>query len=180
MSEIDWNERLLNSSNGDRAALRRCVGKTLNQADADALRVFYSTLPINTSSWKQERYFAVMCLSCLWKLEEALNPKPFEQCIHDCVDPARSNGIYARVRSILDTEWDDDDGYLLIKLARMAKLIKNNDRPLYPDFAKLLYDLFNWNENNRKVQRRWAEVIFEGIKKNEDNEDNENNESEEN
>lgn len=177
MNEIDWIERLLSSSNGNRAALRRCVGKTLNQADAAALGIFYSTLPFGTPLWQQERYFAVICLSCLWKPEEALHPKPFEQCIHNCVDPARPDGIFARVRSILDTEWDDDDGYLLVKLARMAKLIKNCDRPLYPDFEKLLNDLINWNGNNRYVQRRWAETIFADIK---NNENNENNESEEN
>ena len=160
MSEMNWMERLKKCSTGERAALRRCAGKTLGEADAFALSVFYKLLPYGTPEWKHNRFFIVMCCSCLWKPEEQRNPKPIEDCLRIFAKRQNGDGFNARIRNLMDTRWDDADGYMAVKLARILKQIKNGDSTLYPDFDGLARDLFSWNRDDRLVQRRWAETLF--------------------
>lgn len=160
MNEKSWQEQLRMLSTGERAALRRCAGKTLQEADASALSLFYRLLPYGTPTWKHGRFFTAMSCACLWKAEEQHNPKPLEDCMRQFAIDQEKEGFYARVRNLLDTYWDDADGFMAAKLARLLKQIKNGNKPLYPDFDKLAEDLCRWNRDDRPVQRRWAETIF--------------------
>ena len=63
-----------------------------------------------------------------------------------------------RVEGLLDTQWDQD-GYMLTKLCRMMKLIRQKTSEEI-DFADLLEDLIYWNNENQSVQRKWARAIF--------------------
>ncbi|MDW7657819.1 MAG: type I-E CRISPR-associated protein Cse2/CasB [Bacillota bacterium] len=151
-------QRLEQLDVGDRTSLKRNIGKPITKANGAALAAFYKALPKDVGTWAENRYFTVACLTCLWKMDDV--PKsmtPFEICLKKI----RSNGYESfdiRVRAIIDSEWDDEDGYTAGKLARATKQMRQ--RNLVPDFAVLLEDLLFWNQNNRTVQRKWAKSYF--------------------
>ncbi len=159
-------QKLEQLDNGDRAALKRNIGRPITKANGAALAAFYKALPSDAGSWAESRYFTIACLSCLWKIDEVpMVKKPFEICLKEI----RTNGYESfdiRVRAIIDSEWDDEDGYTAGKLARVAKQMKQ--RNLVLDFDALLEDLMYWNQGNRSVQRKWAKSYF-GIKSEEKN-----------
>ncbi len=148
-------------STGQRAILRREVGKLLEEASTPALHAFYWSLPDDTPSYQHEQYFAVVTMMCLWKKEDSKHPKPFAQCICALLkDPKKpSDSENKRFFSLLDTPWEKD-GYLVAKLARYARHIRGNERGMYPDFEALLEDSLKWNHPKRFVQRRWMQDYF--------------------
>ncbi|MGI6357080.1 MAG: hypothetical protein ACOX2K_00040 [Bacillota bacterium] len=69
-------------SAGERAALKRDVGKTLSFASGNALVAFYRALPNGVSAGLEGRFFAVACTSCLWKSAQlAGNKRPYQECL---------------------------------------------------------------------------------------------------
>ena len=161
MSDNSWQERLRSLSTGERAVMRRCAGKLLQEADASALSIFYRLLPYGTPEWKHNKYFTAMCCACLWKPEQQHDQRPIEDCLKQfALEQSRKEGFYARIRNLLDTYWDDSDGFMAAKLARILKQIKTVSKPIFPDFEKLAEDLCRWNRDDRLVQRRWAEAVF--------------------
>jgi len=141
---------------GQQAALKREAGHCLREADTQALQAFFSALPPGVPAYDQERYFAVLCFVCLWKEESRFNPKPLAECLR-ILKKDGSNSADGRFRALLDTPWQNDEGYLLAKLSRLVRQIRNANIPLYPDFEQLLDDLLHWNAESRYVQRRWME-----------------------
>jgi CRISPR system Cascade subunit CasB len=145
-------------SAGERAALKRDVGKTLSFASGNALVAFYRALPNGVSAGLEGRFFAVACTSCLWKIAQlAGNKRPYQECLKQI----RADGYESfdkRVNSLLDCHWDDNDGYLQTKLCRISKQMRQKD--LLPDFRGLLLDLVGWNDPQRRVQRRWARAYY--------------------
>lgn len=152
-------DRLNALGTGERAALRREAGSLLRQADGKAITVFYRCLPSGVGPWQEDRWFAVACLRCLWE-PGAEGGKPLEQLIAELIrsdDLSSSTGH--RVELLLDTPWDED-GYLLTKLTRLVKLIRQkSDREQFA-FPSLLEDLLGWNSESQYVQRKWARSIF--------------------
>lgn len=141
---------------GQQAALRRETGHCLREADAQALQAFFSAIPPGVPFYEQERYFAVVCFVCLWKEESRHQPRPLAECL--CIlKKEGGNSADGRFRTLLDTPWQNDDGYLLTKLSRLVRQVRHADIPLYPDFEQLLDDLLHWNAESRYVQRRWME-----------------------
>ena len=153
---------------GERAVLRRNVGKMLRQADGHAITTFYRCLPSDVKDWDEEKWFAVACLRCLWDPGEE-NGKPLEQIIGDLIRMDDiSDSTCHRVEILLDTDWDTD-GYLLVKLARLIKLIRQHSDRTQIDFSALLDDLLRWNSETQMVQRKWAKAVFY-LQNNTDNE----------
>ena len=72
-------------------------------------------------------------------------------------DLSESTGHRAEV--LLDTAWDED-GYMLTKLTRLVKLIRQKSDGEPVDFEVLLEDLIGWNSEKQYVQRKWARAIF--------------------
>ena len=72
-------------------------------------------------------------------------------------DPDISESTAHRLESLLDLKWDID-GYMLTKLARLARLIKS--KGLAVDCADLLSDLIVWNSDSQSVQRKWAKAMY--------------------
>ena len=64
-----------------------------------------------------------------------------------------------RVETLLDTKWDAD-GFMLTKLTRLIKLIRQKSDRAAVDFAALLDDLIRWNYDSQTVQRKWARAVF--------------------
>ena len=155
-------QRLNELNTGDRAALRREAGVMLRQADGPAVTAFYSCLPATVQTWQEERWFAIACLRCLWDASEE-SGRPFEQVVADLIRSGElSDSTKHRVELLLDTEWDED-GYMLTKLARLLKLVRQKSDRARLDFSALLDDLLGWNSDKQYVQRKWARAIFSNV-----------------
>lgn len=143
---------------GDRVALKRSAGIMLSEADGKAIAAFYRCCFPQLSDRQEERYFAAACIKCMWDPTEEKG-KPVEQIFAELISAQElSDSIQHRIEGLLDTSWDAD-GYLLTKLTRMMKLLRQRGAQA-PDFATLLEDLLHWNYENQCVQRKWARAIF--------------------
>ena len=154
---------------GQQAALRREAGKRMSEADATSLQAFYSAMPPDTPVYCQERMYAVMCIMCLWKPEERKNPQHFARCLKLINNSESSDG---RLRTLLDTDYQEDDGFLIGKLARLAKQIHSSEKRLFPDCEQLYSDLLKCNSSYRGVQRRWMELYIRDDKNENDTSEN--------
>jgi CRISPR type I-E-associated protein CasB/Cse2 len=155
-------QKLKGLGTGDRAALRRSAGEMLKEADGKAITVFYRCLPYGVPQWQEDRWFAVACLCCLWDAESD-NGAPFEKIVSNLIQEERlSSSTQHKVEILLDTAWDDD-GYLLTKLTRLIKMIRQKSDRVPIDFSALLEDLIYWNAENQSVQRKWARSMFTTI-----------------
>ena len=143
---------------GQRAALKRSVGTMLSGADAKALAAFYRALPPGVPQWQEPQWFAAACFACLWDPVES-DGAPMEQLLAKLIHNGDlSESMQHRLEVLLDTDWDAD-GYLLTKLSRMVKIVRQKTaEPL--DFASLLSDMLYWNQENQKVQQKWAHAVF--------------------
>lgn len=74
-----------------------------------------------------------------------------------------TEGMDARIRSLLDTRWEED-GYLSAKLCRLARMLRSDNRQVMPDIDALLTDVLYWNGDRRAVQLRWAQQYFQTSK----------------
>lgn len=154
---------------GERAAFRRETGVMLRQAGGSAITAFYRCLSAGVPRWQEDRWFAVACLRCLWD-PGVETGKPLEQVLAGLIRADElSDSTKHRVELLLDTEWDDD-GYMLIKLTRLVKLIRQKSDRAQLDFASLLNDLCCWDSQNQSVQRKWARAIFSAVDEKEANE----------
>lgn len=157
-------------STGERAALKRCAGTMLQDADGKAMTAFYRCLPPFVDERQADRWFTVACLRCLWDAGEE-NGVPFEKRLGQLLrDDALSDSTAHRIESLLDTDWDND-GYMLGKLVRLIKMIRQKNGAEI-DFGALLDDLIHWNADTQYVQRKWARAVFAGADA--DNEKGEN------
>lgn len=146
-------------NNGERAALRREAGTILQAADGKALAAFYRCLPFSVDRRQEGKWFAVACLRCLWDTGES-EGTPIEQVISALIKSGElSDSTKHRVEALLDTDWDAD-GYMLTKLSRLVKLIRQKSDRRFLDFAALLDDLIYWNSDTQTVQRKWARAVF--------------------
>lgn len=159
---VPFFQKLKGLGTGDRAALRRSAGEMLKEADGKAITVFYRCLPYGVPQWQEDRWFAVACLCCLWDAESD-NGAPFEKIVSNLIQAeSLSSSMQHKVEILLDTAWDDD-GYLLTKLTRLIKMIRQKSDRVPIDFSALLEDLIYWNAENQSVQRKWARSMFTTI-----------------
>ena len=141
---------------GQQAALRRSAGKSLRDVGAMELQAFFTAIP--QQKFDAEKAFTVSCIACLWKPEERVSAEPFAKCLRKLRASLgdSGNGVDSRFRNIIDTPWNDEDGFLAAKLVRLVKMLKQSGKG-YPDPETLFADLKNWNHPDRFVQRRWME-----------------------
>lgn len=151
-------ERVDELSTGARVALKRSAGIMLSGADGKAISAFYRCAAPTIPQWQEDRWFAAACLKCLWEPGEHAG-EPVEKRMAQMIRSAElSDSMSYRVEGLLDTQWDSD-GYMLTKLCRMIKMLRQKS-PEAIDFAGLLEDLIYWNNENQSVQRKWARAIF--------------------
>lgn len=152
--------KLKSLSTGQRTVLKRCAGIMLTGADTRALAVFYRILPPGVPQWQEPQWFAAACFACLWDTTEA-EGRNVEQLLSDLIRmDVLSGSMQHRIEILLDTTWDSD-GYLLTKLSRMLKMLRQKTAEV-PNFAALLTDLLYWNNESQSVQRKWAHAVFGG------------------
>lgn len=151
-------QRIDQLDKGSRVALKRSAGVMLSQADGKAIAAFYRCMLPSVPPTQEDKWFAVACMKCLWDPEEAPG-LPAEQVIAQLVrEETLSESMQHRVEGLLDTPWDQD-GFLLVKLCRFMKLLRQKTT-MTVDFSLLLDDLLRWNSDNQSVQRKWARCIF--------------------
>ena len=144
---------------GERAALRREAGVMIQNADGAALKAFYRCLPRTVPQYKEEVWFGAACLRCLWDTDD-VNEESLEKIIASLIREGElSESISHRVEILLETKWDKD-GYMLSKLCRLVKMVRQKSNGIMIDFVPLLEDLINWNSDSQYVQRKWARSIF--------------------
>lgn len=155
----EFLKRLDALSTGERAALRRSAGKMLHEAGGQAIAAFYKCYPPESEE-KQEKWFAVACIYCMWDWEqEQQKAKPLQNILSDlCREETLSKSMQHRLIGLLDLKWDRD-GYLLTKLVRMIKMVKTKGYAV--DCVSLLTDLWDWNKDSQYIQRKWARSFYQ-------------------
>lgn len=146
-----------NLDTGGRTALKRAAGSRLQDAPK-ALAAFYAALPYGVPDWQTQRWFAAGCLHCL--ADDGDGPAvPLPDILRKLRnEESWSSHLQSRVIQLLDTAWDDRDGYLLIKLTRLVKIMRHKGYRV--DCGSLIQDLIDWNRESQTVQRRWASTIY--------------------
>ena len=152
-------ERLKRLSTGERAALRRAAGQPLAAADGRALQALFRALPGGTPPYEQGRWFTTLSIACLWDAEEAKVDESLPRMLQAYAKAHQSNGMDSRIRSLLDAR-REEDGYLAGKLARLARMLRAENRQRMPDMDRLLKGLKGWNGDRRSVQLRWADEYY--------------------
>ena len=156
-------ERVDALSTGDRAALKRSAGVMLSEADGKAIAAFYHCVTPVVPQWQEDRWFAAACMKCLWDPQEGAG-EPVENVLGKLFHSSElSDSVQHRVSGLLDTQWDQD-GYMLTKLCRLMKMLRQKTTQELA-FADLLEDLIYWNNENQSVQRKWARAIFSDVNK---------------
>ena len=157
-----WNlvEEIKKLSVGERAALRREAGGKLCDASGRALAAFYRIIPPGLSSRKRECWFCVLTIACLWNVEDAREGDSMPELLRQLAKHQATGGMDARIRSLLDTRWEED-GYLSAKLCRLARMLRSDNWQVMPDADSLLTDVLYWNNERRTVQLRWAQRYFQ-------------------
>ncbi len=152
-------DRLDKLSTGERAALRRSAGTMLGEADGPVLAAFYRCLPSIVGERDSAKWYAVACLRCISD-PGTEKGKPLEICLADMIKNGDiSASMQKRIEYLLDTRWDED-GYLLMRLTRLVKLVHQKSEYSLIDASALLQDLLHWNDESRRVQRKWARTVF--------------------
>lgn len=167
MTSEKWDIGKLDT--GDRSVLRRCAGEMMG-GNMLAIEAYYHAL-VTYPRWEEdnEKYFASICMECLWRPEDVHARLPMEELLGRMY---RSKDVtpstQKRIVSMLDIPWGKD-GYLLGKLCGMARRMRADDGSVMPDFEKLADDLRNWNHPEHYVQRKWIKAICSMNKKEEEN-----------
>lgn len=168
MSETGILTRLRHLSSGEIAALRRMAGKPLSEADGSALEAMFKLLPGDAKASDHAKWMAVFSLICLWHPEQASLAGSMAEMMRRYKLKHETGGMDAKMRMMLDSRWDED-GFFVSKMARIARMLRAENRLAMPDPDRLFADLKAWNYDKRTVQIRWAEEYY--LKENERNAD---------
>ena len=144
---------------GPRALLSRCAGMSITHAPTTALCVFYECLPEGVSKKDEEFYFAAACFRCMWNTGRE-GTAPLESIFKKLYqDKSITKSMNKRVADLLDERWADD-GYVLVRLANLIRMVRQKLPGVRPDFGALIDDLRWWNSDDQRVQRKWARSVF--------------------
>ena len=164
-------EELKPKDKADRAILRRCAGKTLDQCRAQATVTFFETDPPsfrlgpNGGDDGYETAFLVTTLYCL------TNGRGGGRLAQEMRLLARENdkedALKRRLVRLLDCQQFERLAY---HLRHTVKLLNSSGRGL--NWYQLMKDLSYWHHPDRPVQRRWAND-FARVPKPQDSSDNE-------
>ena len=151
----------LEKDKGLRTAMKRAAGKNMAAAGGDAMAGFYKLPPV---LYREEIYFDVICLMCLWEVDEWKKGKNLAIAAKRCVPVERRDAFGKKLETLLDLSIDED-GYFQAKLFRIVKYIQSNGAVI--DASQLLYDLMHWESDTRFIQKRWVKEFYQGAKEDE-------------
>ncbi len=151
--------RVAKLSAGDLAILRRC-----NQNPLEDQRLF-STLG-KLGALNTYEYAIVACLYAVYHkpddLPRSIEKYNFGKAFRHAYDPENKKQD-TRFRAILSADKGDALAY---RLRQAIRLLKSKDEPV--DFSVLVSDLYNWEKQDKWVQRKWAQGYYEGFLDNTD------------
>lgn len=134
--------------------LKRNLGKTLAEADAQAVAAFYSCLPDEVKAM-QNRWFAAACIHCLWAPDITDRVSVPQAILRERKLSNLSDSYMRKVCALMDTPWEND-GYLLSKYCGVIKTLKSKGHAINGE--EVLKDLIEWNKFNI-AQTRWAKIL---------------------
>jgi CRISPR system Cascade subunit CasB len=144
---------------GGLARLKRNAGHTLAEA-RDGYRAFFQALPYTVGERLHEDYFLIATLFPL--ADNRPNSGNFGDTLRRVrvarggEAGARANSVDRRFAALLDCERE----YLHFRLRQAVRLAAASDQAI--DWTQLLLDVTDWNQAERRVQRRWAQAYFVG------------------
>ena len=159
-----WLEKAqerLEKDKGLRTVMKRAAGKNMAAAGGSAIAGFYK-LPL--VSYREEVCFDVICLMCLWEVDEWKRGESLAIAAKRCVPVERRDAFGKKLETLLDLSIDED-GYFQAKLFRIVKYIQSNGAVI--DAAQLLYDLMYWEGDTHFIQKRWVKEFYQGAKEDE-------------
>ena len=160
----DWLEKVqirLAKDKGLRTVLKRAAGKTMPVAGGAAMAAFYKLPP--SLGWEQA-CFTVVCLMCLWEVEDWKKGRNLALAAKNCLPADRKESLGKKLENLMDLSIDED-GYFQSKLYRIIKLIKSKGALV--DANQLLYDLMHWESDSRFIQKRWVKEFYQDAKEDE-------------
>jgi CRISPR type I-E-associated protein CasB/Cse2 len=146
--------RLAKLSAGDLAILRRC-----NQNPLEDQRLF-STLG-KVGALNIYEYALVACMYAVYHkaddIPRSIEGYNFGKAFRHAYDPDNKKQD-TRFRAVLSAGKGDALAY---RLRQAIRLIKSKEEAM--DFAVLLSDLYNWEKQDKWIQRKWAQGYYEGF-----------------
>lgn len=143
--------RLKQTDPGERARLKRNAGKTLADADAGALGLFYGMLPRGVPEAQEGMYFMT---ATLFGLADAGGGGDLGAALRAAQNRSNNKGLDRRVEALLDA----DDTQLAFRLRQAVHYLQS--QRVKVDWECLLDDLLHWGHPRRYVQQRWARSYF--------------------
>jgi CRISPR type I-E-associated protein CasB/Cse2 len=158
-------ERLDNLDKGEKAILKRSAGLRISEAKISSLPVFYKALPYSQNVWQEELWFLVATVKQLnnieWKKEKEMN---FGDVL---LRIRKTDSFDSRVRNLLECGYKDGDKSLGYKLRQVVKMAKDEGAAI--DYVALLEDLLDWDNETKRIQKKWGKAYF--MKNKENNEE---------
>jgi CRISPR type I-E-associated protein CasB/Cse2 len=142
---------------GDRARLKRCGGKTLEQAPGSALRVFYELLGKLPSDLSEKHEAVYFRFATLFPLAEGGFKGDFGLVLRRQLRPKNDDeakGLDRQVQRLLDGRGER----LWFLLRRFIHRLGAEQKAV--NWPRLLDDLLHWELEKRPVQIRWAKNYF--------------------
>lgn len=142
---------------GALATLRRGLGRPIG-AVPEMFRYIVPRLPRSMTSWDEKVYYTVASLF-------AMHPSPGGygnlgyalKELERATGQRGGEGISSVERRLLTLLKSDTDT-LPEHLRQVISLASSKDIPI--DWDRLLWDLKGWNQDDRRVQNRWAESFW--------------------
>lgn len=156
-------KRLDNLSNGERANIKRELGKSIKNASQKSIAPFYKVF----FGKNENLYFFLATCFCFYNKDEHYKRDEFIKCLRKISEESQSDSFDNKIISLLDTEFYNNTDFFILKFSRLIRILKQ--KGYKPDFVKLLDDLQQWDRSSRYIQRRWARDYFQTIKEENEN-----------
>ena len=138
--------------------LKHALGRSAD----DDIKTYLAFLTVAKSDYVKSKEDVYFLVSCLYFNTERLNEQrnvyvKTEELLKRIYH--QSNSAKKNISRLLTSNYDNVFTSQFVRLLQqMLNVMKNNEKL---DYVRLLKDLKAWNNEDKKVQRRWAEKITE-------------------
>lgn len=136
---------------GSKARLKRCTGKSLDEARS-AIGLFYRLLPHPAPPSTDEPVYWLV--ATLFPLLEGSGKGNFGSALRRVRTKDNEKGLDRRLETLLDA----DNTQLAYRLSQLVSFLHANKEKV--NWANLLADLLHWQHPDRFVQKAWAKAYF--------------------
>ncbi|MBP6927743.1 MAG: type I-E CRISPR-associated protein Cse2/CasB [Caldisericia bacterium] len=144
------------------ATLRKGLGKEPGTV-TEMYKYVYSRIPGQTNLFDEKIYFLIASLFALWHQGKQKLEKDFEgdfgKTFNQINKNSKSESIEKRFTAIINSHFDDLPNHL----RHAVSLAKSKDVPI--NWSFLLEDLKWWNNDGKRVQRKWMKSFLQEEKK---------------